>query len=391
MSRFAHPTVNPRRAWRPAAWLAVGLTLLTAVASAALPVPAPPRFEASAFLLQDAHSGRILAQHNPDARIEPASITKIMTVYVALHELTGGTMSLDEEVTISKKAWQMDGSRMFIEVGKRVSVNDLLRGIIIQSGNDASVALAEHVAGDEATFAELMNRHAARLGMTGTHFTNSTGMPDADHYTTARDIALMSRALIAEFPEQYAWFAEREMTFNDITQPNRNKLLWRDDSVDGIKTGYTSSSGYSLVASANRDGMRLISVVLGTDSTGARAKYSQTLLAYGFRFFETHRLYETGQPLTEVRIWKGAQEQLPLGIASDLYLTIPRGRYKQLKATLDVAAHIEAPTALGAEHGTLQVTLDEETLAEMPLIAITAVPEGSLVQKLTDSVLLWFE
>jgi len=391
MSRFLHPTSRLKHLLRPTALLSVALTLFCATASAALPVPAPPTFEASAYLLQDAHSGKILAEKNADDRVEPASITKIMTVYAALHEIAGGTLTLEEEVTISKKAWKMDGSRMFIEVGKRVSVYDLLLGIIVQSGNDASVAIAEHIAGDEATFAALLNRHAARLGMTGTNYTNSTGMHNAEHYTTARDIAIISRALISEFPEQYAWFAQREMPFNGITQPNRNKLLWRDDSVDGIKTGYTSAAGYCLVASARRDGMRLISVVLGAASTGARANHSQAMLSYGFRFFETHRLYEAGKPLTDVRIWKGAQEQLPLGISDDLYLTIPRGRYKQLKVALDVAALIEAPAAPGSEHGTLQVSLEGETLADVPLIAVTDVPEGSLVQRLTDSVLLWFE
>jgi len=240
-------------------------------------------------------------------------------------------------------------------------------------------------------FAALMNRHAARLGMGGTNFVNSTGLPDPQHYTTARDIATLTRALITEFPEQYAWFAEREMTFNNITQHNRNRLLWRDETVDGVKTGHTSSAGYCLAASAERDGMRLISVVLGSASEASRAQQSLALLNYGFRFFETHRLYAANQPLTEARIWKGAAQNLSLGLASDLWLTIPRGRYKQLDADMELPARIVAPAAQGQEYGQVEVRLGDETLAKAPLVALAAVPEGGLWEQLTDEVRLWFE
>jgi D-alanyl-D-alanine carboxypeptidase (penicillin-binding protein 5/6) len=309
-----------------------------------------------------------------------------------LHELQSGNLAITDQVTVSKKAWRMEGSRMFIEVGKKVPVEALLRGVIIQSGNDASVALAEHVAGDETTFAALMNRHAGRLGMTGTNFVNSTGLPDPQHMTTARDIAIMTRALILEFPEYYAWFAGREMTFNDIKQHNRNRLLWRDPSVDGVKTGHTKAAGYCLASSAERDGMRLIAVVLGADSEEARAQQSLSLLNYGFRFFETHRLYQAGQTVTEVRLWKGAQETLPLGVAgNDLWVTVPRGRYRQLQPGMEVERQISAPVNRGQEYGTLSVRLGDEVIAEAPLVALQQVAEGSLWQQLSDGVRLWFE
>lgn len=281
---------------------------------------------------------------------------------------------------------------MFIEVGKQVDVEALLKGVIVQSGNDASVALAEHVAGDEATFAALMNRHAARLGMTGSHFVNSTGLPDSQHLTTARDIATMTRALITEFPDYYAWFAEREMTFNGIKQHNRNRLLWRDPSVDGVKTGHTEAAGFCLASSAARDGMRLIAVVLGADSEEARAQQSLSLLNYGFRFFETHRLYQAGETVTEVRLWKGAQPSLPLGLADgDLWVTVPRGRYNDLQPGMEVERKITAPVDRGQEYGTLAVRLGDEVVAEAPLVALQQVAEGSLWQRLGDTVRLWLE
>ncbi|HHO67602.1 MAG TPA: D-alanyl-D-alanine carboxypeptidase, partial [Gammaproteobacteria bacterium] len=272
--------------------------LLTGGARAAMPVPQAPAVKARAYLVEDFHSGQTIAAKNPDQRIEPASITKLMSAYVVFQEIRNGTLSLEDKVQISEKAWRTPGSRMFVEVGTQVSVADLMKGMIIQSGNDATVALAEKVAGTEASFASLMNHHAKRLGMDGSHFVNSTGLPDPQHYTTARDIARVARALIAEFPEYYQWYSERQFTYNGITQYNRNKLLWRDESVDGIKTGHTDSAGYCLVTSAKRDGMRLISVVLGTKSEEARADASQALLNYGFRFFETHKLYDANSKLT---------------------------------------------------------------------------------------------
>ena len=372
---------------------AIALLLIAGtLAAAPLPVPTAPQLGARSWLLQDMHSGRVLADKEADLPVEPASITKIMTVYAVLHELQAGNLALTDQVTVSKKAWRMEGSRMFIEVGKQVPIEALLKGVIIQSGNDASVALAEHVAGDETTFAALMNRHAGRLGMTGSNFVNSTGLPDPQHMTTARDIAILSRALILEFPEYYAWFAEREMTFNGIKQHNRNRLLWRDPSVDGVKTGHTKAAGYCLASSAERDGMRLVAVVLGADSEEARAQQSLSLLNYGFRFFETHRLYQAGQTVTEVRLWKGAQETLPLGLAgSDLWVTVPRGRYKQLQPGMEVERQISAPVTRGQEYGTLSIRLGDEVIATAPLVALQQVAEGSLWQQLSDSARLWFE
>ena len=302
-----------------------------------------------------------------------------------------GNLSLEEKVRISEKAWRTEGSRMFVEVNSQVSVADLLKGVIIQSGNDATVALAEHVAGTEEGFASLMNHHAEQLGLTGTHFVNSTGLPHKDHYTTARDIAIVARAMIEEFPEYYRWYSEREFTYNDITQYNRNKLLWRDESVDGLKTGHTESAGYCLVTSAERDGMRLISVVLGTSSEEARADASQALLNYGFRFFETHKLYDGGSKLTSARVWKGASESVDLGLDRTLYVTIPRGEYKNLDAAMQLQDHIIAPIAQDQPLGRVVVRLGDESVVEKDLVALNPVAEGSFLQRLVDEALLYFE
>ncbi|MCP3867991.1 MAG: D-alanyl-D-alanine carboxypeptidase [Gammaproteobacteria bacterium] len=362
----------------------------TGVALAA-PVPSPPSIAASGHLLIDFDSGRVLSEKNADQRLEPASLTKIMSAYVVLRELKEGNISLAEQVVVSEKAWRTPGSRMFIEVDTRVSVEDLLKGMIIQSGNDASVALAEHIAGSESTFANLMNEHAHRLGMDSTHFVNSTGLPDKDHYTTAGDIAKVSEATIREFPEYYPWYAEKEFTYNKIKQHNRNKLLWRDDSIDGIKTGHTEAAGYCLVTSAAREGMRLISVVMGTSSENERAKQSQSLLNYGFRFFETHRLYAAGETLNRGRVWKGDKEQLAMGLAQDLYVTIPRRRSKDLRAEMSVEPHIMAPISKGRELGRVTIELDSDAIANVPLVALEQIHEGGILRAVTDSVLLWFE
>jgi len=273
-----------------------------------MPVPAPPEVAAKNYLLVDVASGKVLAEKNADEKIEPASITKLMTAFVVYKEMEAGRLSMDDIVTISEKAWRMGGSRMYLEVGSKVPVHELLKGLIIQSGNDASVALAEHIAGTEDAFVQLMNQHAVELGMNDTHFVNCTGWPDKQHLTTARDIAKLAIAIIHESPEHYSWYAEKEFTYNNIKQYNRNKLLWRDDSVDGIKTGHTESAGYCLVSSALRDDMRIVSVVLGTDSEKARANVSQALLNYGFRFFESHTLYNKGDVLSRPRVWGGEYE-----------------------------------------------------------------------------------
>ena len=356
-----------------------------------VPMPAPPTLDATGYLLSDYYSGRILAAQNQDQRLEPASLTKIMTAYVVFSELKQGNLRLEDEVLVSEKAWRTPGSRMFIEVGKRIKVEDLLRGMIIQSGNDACVALAEHIAGSEATFAEVMNNHARRLGMNNTHFVNSTGLPDENHYTTPADMAKLSAATIRDFPEYYAWYKEKEFFYNDIKQHNRNRLLWRDESVDGIKTGHTESAGYCLVASAKRENMRLITVVMGTKSEEARAKASLALLNYGFRFYETHQLYADGEVVKEIRLWKGTKERLDLGVKNGLAVTIPRNQYKNLDAQMTIDPKIMAPVSEGTLVGHVIVKLNDEEVANEPLVALESIEEGGLWQKLRDSVLLWLE
>ncbi|MFO7594550.1 MAG: D-alanyl-D-alanine carboxypeptidase family protein [Pseudomonadota bacterium] len=374
--------------------LFISLLILAAVYSVqAAPslIPSPPRISAGGHVLMDFHSNQVLSSDNPNEALEPASLTKLMTAYTVFDELKRGNIALDDEVLVSEKAWRMTGSRMFIEVGKTVSVEQLLKGMIIQSGNDASVALAEFVAGSEDAFVALMNAHAEKLGLSGTHFVNSTGMPAKNHYTTATDMAKLAAALIHEFPEYYPWYSEKKYTYNNISQSNRNLLLFRDDSVDGLKTGHTESAGYCLVASAERDDMRLISVVMGTDSEKARARETQKLLNYGFRFFETHKLYDADKELKQVRIWKGEVEELPLGLAEALHVTVPRGQYQELEATLRVGTTITAPVEAGQRVGTVSIKLGDDTLAERPLIALKDVAEGGLWQSIKDSVLLLFE
>ena len=367
------------------------LLVFTSLEAAPLPVPKPPATGAKAYILQDFDSQRVVAEKDSSQSIEPASITKLMTAYAVFTELKNGNITLEDQVTISEKAWRTPGSRMFVEVGKQVSVKDLLMGMIIQSGNDATVAMAEHIAGSEDTFAALMNRHAEELGMTGSHFVNSTGLPGAEHYMSARDIALLAARLIQEFPEYYKWYSQKEFTYNDITQYNRNKLLWRDESVDGVKTGHTDSAGYCLVTSAKQEDMRLISVVLGTNSENARAEASQALLNYGFRFFETHKLYDGGNQLATSRVWKGDTESVSLGTGSALYATIPRGQYKSLDASMTIDNRITAPVAAGEPLGMVHVKLGDTVIAEQELVALQAVNEGSLWQRIMDEALLYFE
>ena len=359
-------------------------------AAAMMPVPAPPQVAAKNYLLIDFDSGQILVEQDADAQIEPASITKMMTSYVIYKELEAGRLKMDDSVTISEKAWRMGGSRMYVEVGSKVSVELLLKGLIIQSGNDASVALAEHVAGNEDAFVDLMNQYAIKLGMTNTNYKNSTGWPDPEHLTTARDIATLARAVIKEFPEHYKLYAEKEFTYNSIKQYNRNKLLWRDKTGDGFKTGHTESAGYCLVSSARRGDMRLISVALGTASEEARASVSQSLLNYGFRFYETHKLYTAGETLNESRVWEGEKEKVALGLASDLHVTIPRGAYKQLDALMNVDADITAPLQKGSQLGEVRITLNNEELESVPLVALQRVERGNFFQVAKDYVLKLF-
>jgi len=300
-------------------------------------------------------------------------------------------MTLDDLVTISERAWRTGGSRTFIEVGTRVRLEDLVRGMIIQSGNDASVALAEHTAGSEPAFAELMNEYARRLGMANTNFRNSNGLPAENHYSSARDIAILASAIIGEFPEFYQFYSEREFTFNNITQRNRNQMLWRDPTVDGMKTGMTDAAGYCLVSSAQRDGMRLISVLLGTSSAKVRADSTQSLLNWGFRFYESHRLYARGQQVTTTRVWKGEIETLALGLSEDLWITVPRGRYDKLQATMELNTPVIAPLGTEDEIGRLRVVLEGRALADRPLHPLQAVADGGFLRRAMHAVLLWFE
>tara|TARA_R110000782_G_scaffold247075_1_gene333769 strand:- start:4741 stop:5880 length:1140 start_codon:yes stop_codon:yes gene_type:complete len=354
-------------------------------------VPAPPTIKASSYVVMDFNSGDLLVEKNTDQRLPPASLTKIMTIYVVASELANGKISLEDEVLVSEEAWRTQGSRMFIEVNKKVKLDDLLHGVIIQSGNDASVALAEYISGTEGVFADLMNKHAEQLGMNNSHFVNSTGLPDPDHYTTASDLAKLAQALIRDYPEVYDLHKIKEFTFNKIKQHNRNKLLWRDRSVDGIKTGHTEEAGYCLVASAARDGMRLISVVMGTDGMNARAKASQAILNYGFRFFETHKLYSAGDLITSVKVWKADIDNLNLSINEDIYITVPRGKYEKLEPIVELDKQIIAPVKQGDQKGVLNIILENKTITTVPLLALESIAKGGIVNRLKDEVYLLFE
>lgn len=382
------PRILPALAISAAALAAL---LLVRSAAAAVPIPAAPQLDARGYLLVDHQSGRVLAERRADERLEPASLTKLMTAYVVFHALAEGKLKLDEGVTISTHAWKAEGSRTFVQVGTQVPVDVLIQGMIVQSGNDATIALAERIGGDEETFAELMNNYAKQLGMRSTNFTNSSGLPGPQHYTTARDIAILSRAIIREFPQYYRWYSQREFTWNKIRQENRNSLLIRDPSVDGIKTGHTESAGYCLVTSAERNRMRLVSVVLGTPSIRAREDASQALLNYGFNFFETRKIYSKGRKLGSTRVWKAAESPVDLGLSEDLFLTIPRGQGANLSGTVTVKPSLMAPVAATAAVGELQVHLAGEVIARRPLHPLKEVERGGLWRRGIDSFWLWFE
>ncbi len=371
-------------------YLLTFLLVCAVVTSANAETPPPPDLGAEGYLLIDHDSGAILAASNAETRLEPASLTKIMTAYVVFNELAAGNIALDDQVRISRKAWRTGGSKMFIEVDNLVRVEDLLRGMIIQSGNDASVALAEYVAGSEDSFAGLMNQHAERLGMTQTHFTNATGLPGPEHYTTPSDIARVTRAMIREFPKYYRWYSEPEFTWQGIKQKNRNQLLVKGEGVDGVKTGHTQAAGYCLVSSAERDGQRLISVVMGTESNAARVEDSLKLLNYGFRFFETHHLYPADEPLQWLRVWSGEPSTVPVGPASDVVATIPRGSFDALSAQLEPIAEINAPIAAGQQVGEIVLMLDGETISSQAAVALEPVELGGVLRQMTDSVLKLF-
>jgi len=360
-------------------------------ATAPTPIPPPPELKARSYVVIDHDSGRVLAALDPDSRQEPASLTKVMTAYGVFRALKEGRIKLDDMVTISEHAWKQEGSRMFVEVGKQVSVENLIQGMIVQSGNDATVALAEHVGGTEATFVQMMNTYAKELGMTGSRYTNSAGMPDPEHYTTARDSAILSSALIREFPEYYRWYAQKEFTWNGITQQNRNGLLWREPSVDGVKTGHTETAGYCLIASAKREGMRLVSAVLGTESMRAREDANMALLNYGFNFFETRRLYAAGEPLTTARVWKGASPQVGLALKRDLYVTGQRGHVGSVQAEFELPERLVAPLSAQAPIGKVRIVVDGATIATHELFPATDVPAGGWFRRAGDTVRLWFD
>ncbi|MDM8545935.1 D-alanyl-D-alanine carboxypeptidase family protein [Candidatus Venteria ishoeyi] len=356
------------------------------------PPPPPPNIAAKSWLLIDFLSGQVIMEKNADEQVAPASLTKLMTAYVVFHELKSKHLSLSDKVRVSEKAWRMGGSKMYIKVDSEVTIEDLLKGMIIQSGNDASVALAEFVAGSEDSFASLMNQYAARLQLKQTHFDNSTGMPGPKHLTSARDMVTLATALVQDFPEYYKLYSQKEFTYNKITQQNRNLLLWRDNSVDGMKTGYTESAGYCLLASAKRDNMRLISVVMGTKSKKARASESQKMLNYGFRFYETHKVYSAGQDLSSQRVWQGASEQVSLGLAKDLYVTTPRGQYQQIQPMLNfTSTQIMAPVSAGTTYGRIRLLLGGQELVSRPLLAKQDIAEGNWWQMGVDYLLLQFE
>jgi D-alanyl-D-alanine carboxypeptidase (penicillin-binding protein 5/6) len=382
-------------------WIA--LTCLFSMASAANvpltealgngpPIPAAPKLQASGYLLVDATNGEILVEYNAEEPLPPASLTKMMTAYIAEREITEGRLSFDDQVPVSVKAWKTGGSRMFIREGTEVRLEDLLRGIIIQSGNDASVAVAEYIAGSEDVFADVMNQTAISLGMTNTQFKNATGLPEDGHYTTAKDLSVLAARIIQDFPDTYPIYQEKNFTYNGIKQANRNSLLFRDPSVDGLKTGHTEEAGYCLVASAERDGFRLISVVMGTASEKAREQETTKLLQYGFRYFSGKTVFAAGEPLPESarKVWFGEMESVDLAPTEPLYVTLPLGRESAIQATLDAPDTLDAPLEAGAVVGTVKIMLGERVLAESPVAVAEAVPEGGLFKRLMDFVLRLF-
>lgn len=356
-----------------------------------LVTPAAPILNAKAYILIDVNSGKIIAEKNSEEHLPPASLTKMMTLYVVSHALHNEQIHLADMVRVSKEAWKIGGSRMFIKEGQQVPVEDLLKGIIVDSGNDACVAMAEHVGGTENAFADLMNQQAQNLGMKNSHFTDSTGLPDPNLYTTAKDLAILGRALVVDFPQYYDWYKQKWFTYNGIRQPNRNRLLWRDNQVDGIKTGHTSEAGFCLVSSAKRDNMRLLAVVLGEPSDSSRADDSEKLLNYGFRFFETHQLYKAGQSITELPLYKGSVEKISVGLNDDQFITIPTGQYQRLNVATKVPAYLEAPIKKGDKIGDLVVQFDNNVVATRPVYALQTVESGGFYTRSKDSIRLAFK
>ena len=363
--------------------------------SDAMPTPPPPAVTGTAWVLMDDASGQVLAGENIDQRVEPASITKVLTSYVIAAEMRAGKVKADDQVMMSENAWRKggagtDGSYSGFPVNQSAPLLEMEKGMVVQSGNDAAIALAEHVAGSEDAFAALMNAYAQRIGMKHSHFVNATGLSEPEHYSTPRDLALLGRAMVRDFPEQYAYNKIKEFTVGPITQRNRNLLLWRDPSVDGIKTGHHSGAGYCLLASAQRGDQRLISVVMGSTSEAQRATDSLALLNWGFRFYETHRLYEAGKAISTQKVWKGQADEVQLGVAAPLLVSLPRGKYAQLKPTMDIPKTLVAPIAKGQEIGKVRVVLDGKVVAERPLVALQAVEEAGFFKRLWHEFLMWW-
>lgn len=354
--------------------------------SAPTVTPSAPNINAKSYILMDAYSGKVLAEKDADEHLAPASLTKLMTMYVISHQLKSGTIHLDDKVRISTKAWQTGGSRMFIKVNDEVPVRDLLHGIVVASGNDASVAMAEYIAGTEEAFATLMNAEAKAIGMNNSHFVDSNGLPNPNHYSTAHDLALLAQAIIKNFPDDYRLYSEKWFSYNNIRQPNRNRLLWRFPYADGLKTGHTDDAGYCLVASALKDGTRLISVVMGAPSDNVRTESSIQLLTFGYRFFETHKLYGANSTLTRARVWKGEKKEVPLGLADDLVVTMPNGQYKNIQANIQLNDSIKAPIVKGQSYGVINILLNNQVLASRPLIALDDDNKGGIWRSLSDTV-----
>jgi D-alanyl-D-alanine carboxypeptidase (penicillin-binding protein 5/6) len=383
--------MNPNILSRTVVSLFTTVTLLSAttVIAANNQIPPPPTLAVKAYLLEDFNSGHVIAASNSDMRVEPASLTKIMTAYLAFKALKNGHLQLTQTLPVSEKAWKVEGSKMFIEPNKPVTVDELLHGTIIQSGNDSSIALAEGIASSEDLFADMMNKEAQRLGMKNTHYMNATGLPDPQHYTTAADLATLAAALIRDFPAEYAkYYSTKEYTYNKITQPNRNRLLWLDPNVDGMKTGHTETAGFCLISSAKRNNMRRISVILGAPNDSARATESQKLLNYGFQFFDSHLVYKQGQAISQLKVWKGSENQVASTVANDLYVTIPKGEYTNIKATMSSIQPLIAPIKKGQVVGTIKFTLNGETIDEQKLVAAKSVEAAGILGRAWDSIKL---
>lgn len=371
--------------------LVLALLLPLAQANAAQ-VASPPNLAVKAYLLKDFNSSQNIAAQKSNMRVEPASLTKIMTAYLSFKALKNGHLSLTQTLPVSQHAWKVEGSKMFIEPNKPVVVDDLLHGMIIQSGNDASIALAEGIAGTEAQFADMMNKEAARLGMKNTHYMNATGLPDAKHYTTADDLAILATALIQDFPDQYQrLYSIKEYTYNKITQPNRNRLLWLDPNVDGMKTGHTESAGYCLIASAKRDGIRRISVVLGAPTDAARATESQKLLNYGYQYFDTKLVYTHQQSINQLKVWKGAENQVASTVTNDLFITVPKGEYANVKAVMSSTQPLIAPIKQGQVIGNIKFSLNGKVIHEQNLVAAKSVNSAGILGRAWDSIKLMMQ